>query len=149
MKMRIFLLTVASIFAFSIRCSGQNNSEIPIKEQYDNINESIVSKVSIENLVADNNNGNFLGDRVSYFLKSLLAMYNTTGDKAYLLRFISFSYIIQNVRNDMANSTNHPDWGSNVYSDMYQDGLIIMPMAEFYYILNSTNKCNFFRGDKD
>lgn len=131
----ICLLLVATIIKINI---AQDYSVFPIKEQYDGISKKIVGIPTIQNKIPDSDNGDYFGDRTSYLLMSLLRMYEITGDKAYLIRFISFSYIIQEVRNDHNNQSNHPGWVSDT-KQMYQDGLIIMAMAEFVSMINDDN----------
>ncbi len=147
MKKKIYIFIVFSFLKLS---SFGQFASYQIKEHYDAIINSIVNQNTFEHLIPDNCNGDFLGDQVSYALSSLLKMYYTTGDKAYLIHFVSWSYKIQMVRNDISNSSNHPGWAWIYSSDgccnsqgctkgaMYQDGLIIMSMAEFVYLINNS-----------
>jgi hypothetical protein len=141
-------LLLSFFVLLSFLSKSQTNADLQIKEQYDTISNKIVSFEDMRTLHVDNNNGDFLGDGVSYFLSSLLHMFRTTGDKAYLIRFVSYSYQIQNVRNDFNNSSNHPGWANLLSTDQppgttYQDGLIIMPMSEFVYLVrNNTTLFN-------
>ena len=61
-------------------------------------------------------------------------MYQTTGDKAYLFKFIDHAAEIQSIRGTNAAATaNH---GVTNWSEMYyQNGLILWPMAHFVYLV--------------
>jgi hypothetical protein len=136
---RILTFTSVLIIALTVpnNLNAQDYSQIPLKEQYEDLGQQIISTNTLYSIQpAQENNGNYLGEPASFFLMSLLKMYKITGDKAYLIRFVSFSYIIQMARNDEADPNNHFGWVTSEDA-MYQDGLIIMAMAEFVYLVRN------------
>lgn len=98
---------------------AQNYASLQVKEFYDATVESenppVMPIVLMESLLPDDNNDDLLGDRISKVLSSLLKMYETTGDKAYLIKFVKNSFIAQSVRNDMSGNTINPVWADNLY----------------------------------
>ncbi len=138
MKKYLFL-----IYLFPIYLCSQNYENVKVKEYYDanleSVNENVMPAPLMEFLVADGNNDDLFGDRISKVLSSLLTMYETTGDKAYLIKFVKNSFIAQNVRNDIANSSNHPGWtegeSAQTPGRRYLDGYILKSMAEFVYLV--------------
>ena len=130
-------------FCFPLAIYAQNYPNVQVKEFYDanleSTNPSVMPSSLMESLVPDGNNGDLLGDRVSKVLTSLLRLYETTGDKAYLIKFVKNSFIEQTVRNDNANSSNHPGWSQVEDADhpsyRYLDGYILKSMAEFVYMV--------------
>ncbi len=71
--------------------SQNNYSNYHIKEKYDAVFNSVVPENYLGNKCnfdLPENLSDRAGDRVSYVLLSLIRMYQTTGDKAYLIHFI-------------------------------------------------------------
>lgn len=107
----IFLFNSTAILSFS--------QHLMIKEQYDALEDispnnmgiyKFINATDIENFpifdygnnqtVKISNYDDLLGDRFAYVFASFLTMYKTTGDKAYLHKFISQTYFVQQFRND-------------------------------------------------
>ena len=119
-----------------------------IKEQYDRLLPIVQTQYNYNNLIT-NDDHHALGDGMSFVLASFLNMFEATKDKAYLIRFINECLRIQAVRKDVSNPVtnfNHPTWtepdhddisGNAVIEDSYMSGLIIWPMARFYYLVKT------------
>lgn len=104
-------------------CWTQTNATYPIKEQYDKRNTDFVDKgYDPCNICPSNIPGNY-GDGMSYVLESYIKMYETTKDKAYLIKFIINSICMQENRQDTRGATSDPRWAYD--PSMYLDGLII------------------------
>ena len=78
----------------------------------------------------------------SFYLMSLLKMYETTKDKAYLIKSIQMIIDMQEVRNDRCNLDDfptHKGWVRTLEVSgggaMYQDGHASMPMAKLVYLI--------------
>lgn len=90
MKVRLVFITVCS----SIGSQAQH----PIKEQYDHLchKQGFGSYTGVINYIVEDPGANpwssyLFGEQVGYFLEGYLRMYETTKDKAYLIRFINLS----------------------------------------------------------
>jgi hypothetical protein len=85
-----------------------------------------------------------IGDGLSWTMSGLLNMYKTTGDKAYLIKFINLSLFVQKNRYDdiYPGDPNYPPkWTLTCPGECestYQNGVIICPMAEFVYLVYTT-----------
>lgn len=94
-------------------------------------------------LPINNSLNNRLGDRYADVLSALLLMYETTGDKAYLVKFVALTYHIQvNLRQDNG-VISYPGWRdflNDDYNQHQQDGNTIAPMAEYVYLLKNNNQ---------
>ena len=77
-----------------------------------------------------------LGTYRSGSLEALLVLYETTGDKAYLYKFLDQAIQIQALK-DGGSMTNDPDFWTT--ESFYINGRIIAPMAHFVYIVFSDN----------
>lgn len=146
MKQLLFSLATILIFVSS-DIKSQNVS--PIKEGYDKLYFSF----SPSNF---NYNNCFLtGNSLSWTLSGLLHMYQTTADKAYLVKFINHCIKLQKVRWDEYVSGEAPVWIRIIDDDCdlspvpndgepaYFNSLLIYPMAEFVYmVINDQNLYN-------
>ncbi len=107
---------------------------------YDEINKELLS--------IDSTLNNRMGDRYSDVLEALLTMYEATGDKAYLVKFVAITYHIQvNLRQDNG-VVPYPGWreflnnpGEQIedkidYLQMYHDGRTIAVMARYAYMVS-------------
>ena len=123
------LFFVLELCIFSKVILAQNSYQI--KEYYDKLYPT--PNYSPENI--DYTNSYKVGNSLSWILSSLLRMYQeTTGDKAYLIKFINHCILIQNNRWDMRESGGEPVWVEKDESgngDAYFNSLLIYPMAEF------------------
>ena len=129
--MKTFYKTLLAIIILyqSNLCFAQNNATYPIKEQYDKRNTDFVDNGYDPCNISPSNIPDTYGDGMSYVLESYMKMYETTKDKAYLIKFIINSICMHENRQDVLGTTNDPRWGYD--PSMYQDGLIIWPMAHF------------------
>ena len=133
--------TLFFVFAcISIASHAQSYSDLQIKEHSDKLFESAYNNCLIDNQpCASTDLGNNLGDRIGDVLTSLLHLYRTTGDKAYLIKFINITIKAQAKRNDVCGDpTWHEGWvnfadGTNVY----RDGHTVAPMAEYVYMVKN------------
>lgn len=132
MKKHIKILLIHLILCLNNLSWGQNYSTYQIKEQYDKHNNFLVDIGYHPCNISPSNIADSYGDGMSYVLESYIKMYQTTKDKAYLIKFINNSIcIFENRKDDLGIST-EPRWGN---SSMYQDGLIMWPMAHFYHLI--------------
>jgi hypothetical protein len=101
----------------------------PTKEQYDYLHskQMINSYQGVVNHIYSNNplSGYAYGESMGYMLESYLNMYETTGDKAYLIKFINETLRIMAWRNT---TYRFSLVGSG---NVYMDGLLLWPMAHF------------------
>ncbi len=88
-----------------------------------------------------------MGSRWSGVLESLLRMYETTGDRAYIYKFILPMLKVQGAvrggsfTDGLVNLDDHQN--QNSYSNqMYYNGRILWPMAHFVYLVKSTSLYN-------
>lgn len=91
---RLALFAVAVITAIPLNAQHME----PIKEQYDHVThkQAFGSYSGVINYIVENPGANpwssyLFGEQVGYFLEGYLRMYETTKDKAYLIRFINLS----------------------------------------------------------
>jgi len=101
----------------------------PIKEQYDYIHSKAVFNGNyggILNYLEMTNplSGYEYGEQLGFVLESYINMYKTTGDKAYLIKFINEALLIMSWRNTDYKFTNDDGY-------QYMNGLILWPMAHF------------------
>jgi hypothetical protein len=136
MKKYLFL-----IYLFPIYLCSQNYENVKVKEYYDanleSVNENVMPAPLMEFLVADGNNDDLFGDRISKVLSSLLTMYETTGDKAYLIKFIQESICMQEMRQDTRGESNRPIWNWQSLNAFYQDGLVCGAMMHLVYLVKN------------
>ena len=136
MKSFIILLLIF-IFNWSVLFA---QAAYKIKEQYDILQPLVKSDVSYEDGFVITSIGN-LGDGMSRVIASYLTMYETTGDKAYLIKFIQECIKIQKFRNDITHPSWSPKWSifdsNNQTEELYHNGIILMPMAKYVYIVKS------------
>jgi hypothetical protein len=79
MKKLSILLALTSLFQFTL---AQNRANYPVKEQYEKLHYD--TKIPG---VYDNEISPAFGDNYSFRLESMIRMYETTEDKAYLIKF--------------------------------------------------------------
>jgi hypothetical protein len=121
MKKLVFIILVLISFD---RINAQK--PLPIKEQYDFTNNKALfngTHVGILNYIESGYpiNGYAYGEQLGFVLESYINMYKTTGDKAYLIKFINEVLLIMSWRNT--------DYKFN--SLLYMDGILLWPMAHF------------------
>lgn len=137
---KLILIAFCSMF-YAVNVHGQTQS--PTKEHYD----KIYDYYSPDNV--DYNYCYLVGNGLSWTLSGLLRMYQATGDKAYLVKFINHCIHIQAVRKDEVSSVdpvaawvgtgvNDPNdfrcYENNIdagVEPVYFNSLLIFPMAEF------------------
>lgn len=124
---------------FSITLMSQ---PLKIKEEYDlySINRINIQSQSYTYCNIHPNNDldyKYYGDHLSKILEGYLIMYQTTGDKAYLYKFILQSLCIVENRHDYQPliEPNEPKWTGGETN--YQDGYIIAVMAKYAYLIKN------------
>lgn len=143
--MREFFVTIICLSSLS-----SSNAQVSkqIKEQFDNLhtnftitsgNNSYAGIVDyIYNYTNPFVNANY-GENMGFLLESYLILYKTTGDKAYLIRFINESLKIVGARQLNLLFTNiNLDDSANEYSGLtqyYKDGMLIWAMAHYCYLV--------------
>lgn len=108
-----------------------------LKEQYDHFNFSYPYEPYTGGYTTDIELAKNLGDGMSYMLESYLKMYEATGDKAYLYKFINHTVKIQSMRGSFP-STGGAHYGPDSWSAhpmFYHNGLILWPMAHFVHLV--------------
>ncbi len=124
--------------------SQQNMS--PNKEYYDHIENVLYSNFNFDTPAKVCNIGGWI-------MESYLNLYETTKDKAYLIKFINFSAFAMNKRRDaiaslvsqqnklFPNDIYPPKWTleSDNPESLYFNTLVTYPMAKFIYLVRSDN----------
>jgi len=133
-----FIITIILIYLIVVNSFAQNAfSTYQIKEQFDAHEKVIVGYPTYHYLNStrtDSSSINHLGDRMPYVLESYIKMYETTKDKAYLIRFIHHAIGMQEERGA-------PDSDIDVGSQysfsnyMYHNGLICWAFAHFVHLV--------------
>jgi hypothetical protein len=115
------------------------DSSLP-KEEYDKLNYKVADVDYHPCTILFNIDDGAFGDGMAYVLESYITMYETTGDKAYLYKFIFESLCIMENRHDYAIHPIFPprweDLGDNVEST-YRDGNIVAGLARFVYFIKN------------
>jgi hypothetical protein len=117
------LLLLGSLFLIG---SVKSQSNIEIKEQYDYTHSKALYNGTYSGVLSYIESTSPLnqyayGEQLGFALESHINMYKTTGDKAYLIKFINQSLIIISWRN-----TNY-----KFNSYLYMDGVLLWAMAHF------------------
>ncbi|MBK6755104.1 MAG: T9SS type A sorting domain-containing protein [Flavobacteriales bacterium] len=114
----------------SIWCRAQ---PLAIKEQFDYIDQKLIyngTYAGVIDYITENSGNNpwsgaSYGEQVGYFLEGYLRMYETTHDKAYLIKFINLSLKAIAWR-----------YSSYLFCDShYQNGLLLWPMAHYIHLV--------------
>ena len=129
--MKRLLLIVFCFLSVSDRISAQYL--FPVKEHYDKIYPTYGSPN------VDYTDCTLTGNGLSWTLSGLLRMYQATGDKAYLVKFMNHCIQLQKNRRDERTSGDPALWvrpgdcaGNDINSEpLYFNSLLIFPMAEF------------------
>lgn len=119
---------------------AQSNATYSIKEQYDKRQNTFIENGSYNPCNVGSvpkDISDLYGDGMSYVLESYIRMYETTKDKAYLIKFILDAICMHEHRRDVLGIDSDPTWGCksccNGQICMYHDGLIIWPMSHFVH----------------
>jgi len=101
--MKSYILSViVIIFLIQVNIAFAQYADFPIKEQYDATETKIVGTpyhyLDYSSTTTPANRRDNLGDRMPYVLESYIKMYETTKDKAYLIRFIHHAISMQEER---------------------------------------------------
>lgn len=147
-----------SVVAFNLVSSFsvcQLNHDLPMKEEFDHFFELRLSTYDVcsnnptdwsSTSTVNELSGNY-GDAVSKMLEGLLTMHETTGDLAYLYKFIHVSMCMLERRADVNNPTTHPLYDHDAappiwtrqhdpVDRMYQDGYIIAAFSRFAHYVH-------------
>lgn len=130
--MKLFIKVILTLLLINTKFSLAQTEP---KGKYDDVDFYSLDPFTFINLSATNDNGS-IGDNQSYQLLSLVNMYQTTGDRAYLIKCIKYSFRLMEVRN-----TSHL-WSeiNKMYSTrFYQDALIVLPMSKMVHIIKMGN----------
>lgn len=131
--MRYKLLFIFAVIVQSVTLSQQE--PLPIKEDYDRFNKELVRRYNPCGISLEKDQTVF-GDGMSHILDGYFTMFETTGDKDYIYKFILQTLCILENRHDIAGISNDPIWGELTY----EDGYIIGSMARVAYALRTTDK---------
>ncbi|MDD2636198.1 MAG: T9SS type A sorting domain-containing protein [Bacteroidales bacterium] len=124
------LVTFVIIF-FNLKSFSQNYENIPVKEEYDIYNSYEINHDHHPCNISSNNDANVFGDGMSKILEGYVTMYKTTGDKAYLYKFVIQSLCMMDNRHDYSGDEETPRWSYT----MYHDGYIIAAFSKFIYLI--------------
>lgn len=133
MMKKIILIITCLVMAYHTSINAQN--VFPMKEHYDKLYFSTYSPANFDYLDC-----NLTGNQLSWVLSSLLRMYQTTGDKAYLIKFVNHCIHLQKNRRDERDGSipgdpalwvRSGDCSLNNAEPLYFNSLLISPMAEF------------------
>ena len=124
------LILIVSVFFLFCSVSIAQTQSLSIKEDYDRFNKELVRRYNPCGISTDKDQTVF-GDGMSHILEGYLTMYETTGDKDYLYKFILQSLCILENRHDHAGISSEPIWGDLTY----EDGYIIGSMARVAHAL--------------
>jgi hypothetical protein len=106
-------------FSFFIQCHAFcQDSTLHIKEDYDRYNKLLVDRYK-PCLIGTANDHTVFGDGMSHILDGYFTMYETTGDKDYLYRFMTQSICMLENRHDVAGVSTEPRWGDITYEEGY------------------------------
>jgi hypothetical protein len=125
------------VFIFLCVCSlsfSQYN-HLSLKEDYDAFTKQLVANYKPCTLSTDNDHTVF-GDGMAYILDGYLSMYETTGDKDYLYKFMLQSLCIMENRHDFSGISTEPRWGNLTY----EEGNINGAFARFVHFIKIKNK---------
>lgn len=129
-KMMKLIYFLTFLLLCSLNLYSQNYQDIPVKEDYDTYNSNVIISYHPCN-IASNNDASIYGDGMSKILEGYLTMYKTTGDKAYLYKFVIQSLCMVSNRHDYVGDEVAPRWS---YA-MYHDGYIIAAFSKFSYLV--------------
>ncbi len=118
------LLIFISFLLVEISTFEQLYGSIKIKEDFDTYNAMIVNNYNPCG-ISPTGDGDSFGDGMSFILDGYITMYRTTGDKAYLFKFIIQSLCIMENRHDFAGLNSEARWTDATY----QNGYIIGPFC--------------------
>lgn len=124
------IITFAIFLCFIQVLFAQNYSSIKAKEEFDLLNALVVNNYNPCG-VSPNADEDIFGEGMCHILDGYITMYKTTGDKAYLYKFIIQSLCMMNNRHDYAGVNSEPHWSEY----MYEDGNITGAMARFVYFV--------------
>jgi hypothetical protein len=146
-------MKITILFLVALSCSQiiAQNQNLPLKEEYDIYNShriSIEYNPCLKNIDTDAPD---FGDGMAKVLEGYISMFEATGDKAYLNKFVLQSLCIMENRHDFnaPPSHNEPRWVNenhplttlNYYHDgiMYHDGYLCAAFARFIHFIKLLN----------
>lgn len=126
------IFVIALILVFNI-LDAQTYKDIPVKEEYDFYNAHEVNVDHRPCTLKPDKDERTFGDGMSKILEGYITMYKTTGDKAYLYKFVLQSLCVMENRHDLNESiaSNIPRWATEMYHDSY----IIAAFSRFVYFI--------------
>ena len=148
---KIILFIVMCFLFFPLTFIYAQYHNIEVKEKYDFFNSLLYgdylctwhpSEYRDDGVDKD---GALFGDGTSKILEGYVAMYKTTGDKAYLYKFIIESLCIMENRHDInpQADNNQPRWA--VDPQMYHDGNILASFSRFIYLIKLEEPSLFYK----
>jgi hypothetical protein len=118
----------------SFLCFGsvkaQSFDTLSVKEDYDRLNARLVEIYDPCGVSTDRDHLVF-GDGMSHVLDGYITMYQTTGDKAYLYKFVLQSLCMLENRHDLVGISKEARWGDLPY----EDGNIVGAFAHFVFFI--------------
>jgi hypothetical protein len=123
----------SSILLFNVAFSQYG--DLKLKEDYDVFTQQLISNYKPCTLSTENDHTVF-GDGMAYVLDGYLSMYESTGDKDYLYKFMMQSLCMMENRHDFSGISNEPRWGNLTY----EEGNINGTFAKFVHFIKVKNK---------
>jgi hypothetical protein len=91
-------------------------SELHVKEDYDRHTKLLLERYK-PCVLGTQNDHTVFGDGMSHILDGFLTMYETTGDKDYLYKYLTNSICMLENRHDVAGISSEPRWGNITYEE--------------------------------
>jgi hypothetical protein len=133
--MRRIYITIVLVFVGAFNLSFSQYSNLSLKEDYDAFTQQLVANYKPCTLSTDNDHTVF-GDGMAYILDGYLSMYETTGDKDYLYKFMLQSLCMMENRHDFSGISAEPRWGNLTYEEGNINGIF----AKFVHFIKIKNK---------
>lgn len=124
---------ILSFLVILVSCSfsqAQMYDSLSIKEDYDRLNARLVEIYNPCGVSTEKDHLVF-GDGMSHVLDGYITMYQTTGDKAYLYKFMLQALCMLENRHDIVGINSEARWGDLPY----EDGYIVGAFAHFVYFI--------------
>ncbi len=131
---RIVKHVIVLSFLFQIQSLFSQYENYPVKEKYDQLNVPAVEEYSPCTISSIGDEEAF-GNGHCHILEGYITMYETTGDKAYLYKFIFQSLCMMENRHDYAGVELSPRWSDN----MYLNGNIVAAFARFAHLVKNNS----------
>lgn len=146
--MRLLICFLFSFLFAYYNTSSQNFNNLRLKEEFDIYNKHVIDtnilcvshpNNTIKGREGLDEDGTIFGDGLSKVLEGYISMFEATGDKDYLNRFVWQSLCIMRKRHDIhpLSTNKNPRWAND--PQMYHDGYIIAAFSRFIHNIKFLN----------